>query len=257
MHTSGVGFMQRGNCRVLAKSSSPSFLAALQGFPVSGPGALWSLLFHGGLLAILALYILFWVKLNLMQASAAVDSAAVLPGSYFCMQACLRLLLLAAGSPSPLHAALEPNPSLACCNTQDDAPAGRSLCASKMVINDDAGLVACRRCPWWQCWACSRPGLATVRFPAWHTRGRNTPNGLGRRDAAVWQARLSRGRDRLLVGCGTWWLAILRHSLLAVVARQVLGLFLFFAYFSPGGHAVPAAVPDPMDSKLMLVGVDL
>ncbi len=41
----------------------------MQGFPVSGPAAVWSLLFHGGLLAILALYVLFWLKLNLMQAS--------------------------------------------------------------------------------------------------------------------------------------------------------------------------------------------
>lgn len=37
-----------------------------QGFP-SGPGALWAMLFHGGIGAILVLYWLFWTQLNLAQ----------------------------------------------------------------------------------------------------------------------------------------------------------------------------------------------
>lgn len=37
-----------------------------QGFP-SGPGALWAMLFHAGIGALLVLYWLFWTQLNLAQ----------------------------------------------------------------------------------------------------------------------------------------------------------------------------------------------
>ena len=37
-----------------------------QGFP-SGPGALWAMLFHGGIASVLVLYWLFWTQLNLAQ----------------------------------------------------------------------------------------------------------------------------------------------------------------------------------------------
>lgn len=48
--------------------------ANLKGFP-SGPAALWNLLFQAGLASILALYLLFWLRLNLMQ---TVPAAALL-----------------------------------------------------------------------------------------------------------------------------------------------------------------------------------
>jgi hypothetical protein len=38
----------------------------LQGFP-SGTAGLWALLFHGGIAAMLGLYLLFWLRLNLAQ----------------------------------------------------------------------------------------------------------------------------------------------------------------------------------------------
>ena len=43
----------------------------LQGFP-TGPAALWSLLFQGGLAAILGLYVLFWLRLHLLQVGALI-----------------------------------------------------------------------------------------------------------------------------------------------------------------------------------------
>lgn len=43
-----------------------SGLLALPAFP-SGPGALWALLFHAGIAALLGLYWLFWTRLNLAQ----------------------------------------------------------------------------------------------------------------------------------------------------------------------------------------------
>jgi oligosaccharyltransferase complex subunit delta (ribophorin II) len=39
---------------------------SMPAFP-SGPAALWALLFHGGIGALLVLYWLFWTKLNLAQ----------------------------------------------------------------------------------------------------------------------------------------------------------------------------------------------
>lgn len=38
--------------------------ASAQGLP-SGAGTLWVLLFHGGIAALLGLYLLFWLRLNL------------------------------------------------------------------------------------------------------------------------------------------------------------------------------------------------
>lgn len=38
----------------------------LQGLP-SGAASLWVLLFHGGIAAMLGLYFLFWIRLNLAQ----------------------------------------------------------------------------------------------------------------------------------------------------------------------------------------------
>jgi oligosaccharyltransferase complex subunit delta (ribophorin II) len=38
----------------------------LQGFP-SGTAGLWALMFHGSIAAMLGLYLLFWLRLNLAQ----------------------------------------------------------------------------------------------------------------------------------------------------------------------------------------------
>lgn len=39
----------------------------VQGFPTSGPSFIAAIAFHGGIGSILALYTLFWLRLNLMQ----------------------------------------------------------------------------------------------------------------------------------------------------------------------------------------------
>lgn len=39
----------------------------LQGFPTKGPAFVSAVAFHIGILSILGLYTLFWLKLNLMQ----------------------------------------------------------------------------------------------------------------------------------------------------------------------------------------------
>ncbi len=42
-------------------------VALLQGFPRSGPAFVAAVAFHGSIASILALYTLFWLKLNLIQ----------------------------------------------------------------------------------------------------------------------------------------------------------------------------------------------
>ena len=56
----------------------------VQGLPLSGPGVLWALGFHGGIAAILVLLLLFWLRLNLLQLVpwlGALGAATTLLGS--------------------------------------------------------------------------------------------------------------------------------------------------------------------------------
>ena len=54
-------------CRCRPADALRSFPRFVQGVPTSSAGALRAALFHAGTAAILLLYLLFWVRLNLMQ----------------------------------------------------------------------------------------------------------------------------------------------------------------------------------------------